>query len=262
MTEEVMIEEPQEIIEPVGEPEIVEDSIVEETPEEKVPKGVQKRIDEITRQKYEFQRELERERAERAALKLELERAQANKPAEELKTLQNGAPDPNKYPAGRYDPDYWEAIAEYKASAQLEQHKQTIAIQEKQRYIVAMEQKARDNHADYDVVVTDVMRHPVSQQQWFRDVLLDSDSPTEITYFLGKNQEELNKISQMSPTQAMRYIGRIEEKLESPPATPAKPVTAAPSPITPLGSARSSTASKDPEKMTMEEYAKWRKSNK
>ena len=258
MTDEVIIEQPEIINEVVDEPEIIE-----EPQEEKVPKGVQKRIDEITRQKYEVQRELERERAERAAIKLQLEQLQSNKPVEEPKTLDNGMPDPNKYAAGRYDPDYVEAVAEWKVEQRFQAQQRQVAAQQMQRYIIAKEQEARDNHADYDVAVSEVMQHPVTNQQWFRDILLDTENPTEVTYYLGKNQAELSKIAQMSPTQAMRYIGRIEAKLESTTAEPAKPVTAAPSPITPLGSARSSTvSSKDPEKMTMEEYAKWRASKK
>lgn len=260
MNEEVIIEEPEII----NEPEIVDEpEIIDEPQEEKVPKGVQKRIDEITRQKYEAQRDLERERAERAALKLQLEQLQSNKPIEQPKTLANGMPDPEQFAAGRYDPDYIEAVAEWKVEQKFQAQRQQAAAQQMQRYIIAKEQEARDNHADYDAVVSEVLSHPVTSQQWFREILLDTENPSEISYFLGKNQEELNKIYKMSPTQAMRYIGRIEAKLESPTAEPAKPVTAAPNPITPLGSARSSTVSnKDPEKMTMEEYAKWRASKK
>lgn len=259
MTEEVIIDE---ILEPAEMPE--EPAEPKEQEEERVPKGVQKRIDEITREKHEARRELERERAEAAALRLELERLSRQQPQEEVRTLDNGAPDPDKYAAGKYDPQYLEDLATYKVEQRFQAEQKQQLAQQKQRYIVAKEAEARNNLPDYDQTVNVVMTHPVAQQPWFGSIIADLDDPTGVGYYLGKNPEELGKIAQMSPTQAIRYIGRIEAKLEAPSVEPPKkPVSAAPEPIAPLGSARSSAVTqKDPEKMSMEEYAAWRKGQK
>ena len=79
--------------------------VEEEAEPERVPKGVQKRIDEITREKHEERRE--RQRAQERADRLEQElNSMRNGSAPKVQTLPNGSPDPNQYPAGRYDPDY------------------------------------------------------------------------------------------------------------------------------------------------------------
>lgn len=257
-----------EVIEPVEIAEVIEhDEVLVPEPkpeEEKVPKGAQRRIDQVTREKHEARRELERERAERAALAIELERLKSNQPAPEVKTLPNGAPDPNKYAAGRYDPDYLEAVTDYKVQQVIQQQHAQQSAGEKQRYIVSKENEARESYPDFDDAASAFLSHPLARVQEFRDILIDTENPAELSYYLGKNPDELEKISSMTASQATRYIGKLEARLEATPLEkPKKAATSAPAPITPLGSARSSTvATKDPAKMTMDEYAAYRKAQK
>jgi len=133
------------IAEPVE--EIVEDPVEEinepEPEPEKVPKGVQKRIDEITREKYEERRE--RQRAQERADRLEAELAAIRNGAQQQqqRQLPNGAPDPDQYPAGRYDPDYLEALTDFKVQARFEAQREQASLQQRKMAIQEAEAKAK-----------------------------------------------------------------------------------------------------------------------
>ena len=254
MTE--VIEEPI-----IDTPEEIQDEVIQEPEEEKVPKGVQKRIDKMAWEKGEAKREAERERARAIQLELELERFQRNQPREEPKVFPNGAPDPNKYAAGQYDPEYIAAKIDYTVSQRIQEQQATAVLQQKGQTVAQLEAQAKESYPDYEEAASVMLNHGLARVPQFREILLDADNPAKLTYYLGKNPDELEKISSMTPNQALRYIGKLEAKIsDTPSPAPAtKPVTSAPKPIAPLGSAKpSGIAEKDPEKMTMAEYAAWR----
>lgn len=75
-------------------------------------------------------------------------------------------------------------------------------------------------------------------------------------YYFGKFPDELVKLNKMSPIQAAKAIGALEPRL-----TPSKPKTAtsAPAPARQVSGAAAPSA--DPSKMSMEDYAAWRRKN-
>lgn len=241
---EEIVEEP---IEEVNEPE----------PEpEKVPKGVQKRIDEITREKYEERRE--RQRAQERADRLEAELAAIRNGVQQQqqRQLPNGAPDPDQYPAGRYDPDYLEALTDYKVQARFEAQREQATLQQRKAAIQEAEAKAREQYPDYDHASEEFLTHPLARVPAFTQLVLDADNPTEIAYYLGKNPVELDKISEMTPSQAARYIGRIEASLaEKTSDAVVKKASSAPKPISALSGAKNSSVITDlSQAKTMAEY--------
>jgi hypothetical protein len=125
-----------------------------------------------------------------------------------------------------------------------------------------MEAEVAKTHTDHAQATQELLQHPIVNVPQFRDILADADNPAELAYYLGKNPEELDVISNLTPTQAIRYMGKLEAKISNTTAEPAKAVTAAPKPIAPLGSAKSTGANKSPENMTQTEYVKWRESQK
>lgn len=82
------------------------------------------------------------------------------------------------------------------------------------------------------------------------EILMDSERGPEVAYHLATNRHELQRIQQMPPLARAREIGRIEAILSAPKP---KTVTNAPKPV-PVVSGGSSKVTKDPEKMTMEEW--------
>jgi len=230
--------------------------VEEEEPEpERVPKGVQKRIDEITREKHEERRE--RQRAQERADRLEQElNSIRNGSAPKVQTLPNGSPDPNQYPAGRYDPDYLEALTDFKVQQHFNTQRENSSIQERQQLLQQSESKAREVYPDYDQVSSEFLSHPIVKIPAFTSIVLESDSPADLAYFLGKNPDELDKISNMTALQASRYIGRIEAALTSKISDVAvKKASSAPKPISALSGAKNSGVITDiNQAKTMAEY--------
>lgn len=259
MSEEIIEDVIEEPIEEVSsdEPEVVEE--VEEKEPEKVPKGVQKRIDEITREKYEERRE--RQAAQERADRLERELAALRQAAEAPKQARKpeGAPNPDDYDAGRYDPEYLEALTDYKVKQLFDNQQKQLKIAEQQRNVITLQEEARKAHDDYDQAEQSFLSHPLVRVDVFKELLLEADNPAELAYYLGKNQEELDKIGEMSKEKAARYMGRLEEKISL--VQSKKAVTNAPKPISPLSGAKGATTHKDPNDMTMDEFVAWSKAN-
>lgn len=219
--------------------------------------GVQQRIDELTRQRHEAEREAAywRQRAEPPA------------PAPAVATK----PTPDKF--NDYA-DYVEALTEWKAEQkvtealskrdqqQAEQAQQT-AQQAKAQTFAERQQATRAAITDYDEVMSAAADVRIAPH--VHEVLLESEQGPAIAYHLAKNPDEAERLSAMSPLAAARELGRLEASLakSAPPqgAAPApKPVSKAPAPIKPLGAGATSTNT-DPAKMPMDEYVKWRKAN-
>lgn len=239
--------------------EIVEDIIdevplideVEETEEqaepERVPKGVQKRIDEITREKYEERRERQRaqERADRFEAELQSIRNGTNQ-QQQPRALANGAPDPDEFAAGRYDPDYLEALTDFKVQQRFDAQREQVSIQERRASLQQAESKARETYSDYDMASEEFLTHPLAKVSAFTNLVLESDNPTDLAYYLGKNPVELDKISDMTASQAARYIGRIEALLtEQTTDAVVKKASSAPKPISALSGAKNSSVITD-----------------
>jgi len=220
----------------------------EEQPEpERVPKGVQKRIDEITREKYEERRERQRanERADRFEAELQSIR-NGTQQQQQPRALANGAPDPDQFAAGRYDPDYLEALTDFKVQQRFDAQREQSNIQERRASLQQAESKARETYSDYDMASEEFLTHPLAKVSAFTNLVLESDNPTDLAYYLGKNPVELDKISDMTASQAARYIGRIEALLtEQTTDAVVKKASSAPKPISALSGAKNSSVITD-----------------
>lgn len=245
-------------------PEQPDDTAAE--PEPKKAKGVQKRIDELTRQR-------EDERRLREAAEARLDRALSvleKGTVKEAKSVVDEAPqkpvkDPNNpeaYDADleRYVTEQASYIAEKKVKEKLAEDEKTrtdanVAEQIKQareRYQKGVE-KAKGKYSDFQEKAEspDIMVSPVMAQGIF-----SSDDGPEIAYYLGNNPAEAERISKLQPQLQLVELGKISAKLETPAENP-KPVSAAPSPGKPIKA--SSETKLTPEEEPMETYAARRK---
>jgi len=219
----------------------------EQSREHVVPKGVQRRIDRLTREKYQAQAEarLIRERLEA----LEKHSQQAAKP-QELKPEQFSS----------YE-DYLAEVAARRAESvadkrfaereQAQKQEQEARQQDSLRKAWAERiEKARDNYLDFDDVAgSDVPVSPAMEM-----AIMHSDKGADLVYYLGKNPEIAERLATLPPYAAAVEIGRLEAQITAPKP---KRVSAAPAPINPVGS--SATVDKDPGKMTDAEYSEWRR---
>lgn len=210
-------------------------------------KGVQERIDELTRQRHEKERALETARQE-----AEYWKSQVVQKPQEQPQVQTGRPQVEQFTS--YE-DYLEALSDYKVNEKLAvvQQEQTAA-QQRQRLL----EQQRIVHEKGDSIADDfveVVYNPellISQE--VAELAFDSEKGAEILYYLGKNPSESERISRLSPVAAAREIGRLEASLSMP--SP-KLTTSAPPPIKSI-SGGGEPPQKDQEKMTPDEWRDWR----
>lgn len=133
---------------------------------------------------------------------------QARKPVSDAK----GAPSPEDYSTTE---EYFDARADWIAETKFEQKMRARDKAESERRL-SEESGKRVNafvakHPDYTDAVESISHVQVHQS--VLDALKGSDMGAEITYYLAKNQNELDKIVSMTPHAAIMALGRIESKL-------------------------------------------------
>jgi len=234
------------------EQETAEEPEKEAKPEKELPKGVQKRINEMTRK----QREAER-RAEAAEAELARIRSQKVEKTEETEAAEKkipAKPEPKVDDYSDYD-QYMKALARWEAEQMAEQMadkkiKEFKAEQEHQRMA---EEAARQ-----DVVVEEKMNVGREKYEDFDEVALSADVPyndatelavlslpnsADVAYYLGQHLDEAQRITKLKPIDAVLEIGQISERLKtadtkgkgSPQSPEKKRLTKAPAPINALG---------------------------
>jgi len=112
----------------------------------------------------------------------------------------------------------------------------------------------KTDHPDFEDVVygeETLFTNPVLGQ-----ALLEAEDGPAIAYYLAQNQDEHDRISALRPAMVVFEVGKIAARLAAPPAPTPKPRQ---DPIVPL-KARNPAGPKDPNDMSMEEYAAYRKS--
>lgn len=258
MTEEVVIEE---VVAPVVAETTAEEKAVEvaaQTPEQEaaakeekakaeLQKGVQRRIDKITKARYE---------AEARAKMLE-ERVAAMEARQAPKDA--GMPTIEQF--DNFDA-YVSAKAAYIAKQQIEstlterERRQSAEREatERRKTVESWNkrvEKATAEMPDFEEVISS---SEVPMTEPMQQAIMESDAGPKLAYYLANNPDEAREIARMSPIGAIRTLGRIEERLSKP--VEKKP-TNTPAPLTPLGS--SAKVSKDPAEMSQKEFEAWRK---
>lgn len=202
-------------------------------PEEKpaIPKGVQKRIDRLTREKHQMREELEA-----------LRRAQQSANGGESERISRDQFDT--------EDEYLDAVIELR---QARREAQTSAAKWEEKRATVLEM-AEDSGVDLDSFA----KLPVSKLM--ADAIVDSEVSVQLLAYMTENPAEVKRIYGLSEARQAVELGKIEALLDgSAPKRTAK--TAAPAPIKPVSGSGISSGGyrKD---MSMTEYARWRKANK
>lgn len=205
---------------------------------------------------------------ENAYLKGQLEEARKGKeivvPQTQTTTVpktNGGEPDLANY--STYE-EWLEAEVDYKLDQKLksnkekeDQEKQKVAMNERERKFQVRAAKAVEKYPDYDEIVSQ-SQVPLSSE--IVCAIKESELGPDVAYYLAKNPDEVERISQMgSSISAIREIGKIEAKLSLVPPVhmKTKQVTQAPEPIKPVEGLVQPTK-KEYGEMSMEEYVKQR----
>lgn len=215
------------------------------------PRGVQKRLDELTREKHEARREAEHWRE----MAMRQQPQQPAQPAPQAKQESSDEPviEDFDFDMAAYTKAYikWEKAQDQKA-AQQQKAEQEKADRQKKFQDSAL--KFSESAPDFAELVFHNPNLPITEVMV--DVMTEADNPAEVAYYLAKNPEEAARIAAMSPAGVGRAIGRIESSLSAPESTRQpvqKTVTQAPPPPTTLSGAKA--PSKKLEEMSMAEYA-------
>lgn len=154
--------------------------------------------------------------------------------------------------------DYLEARARWAAreehskmrsvdrSAQLEQERVTTIGASLFESFAA----AREKYEDFEEVTSNPDL-PITEAM--TEALAESEAAGEIAYYLGQHPQEAARIARLSPMAAAREIGRIEQTLG---AVSSRRKTSAPRP--PASVVAGGNAPVEPDKMSMDEWARWR----
>lgn len=228
----------------------------EDTEEPKQPKGVQKRINELTRARYEA--EQARNEAERRAYEMAMMIANgAVKPAAHPSAPQSQA-EPSLGDFESFDA-YAAALVDHRVKAALQQQQQAVrqsqeaetAKQAKDAFVLRMQTFAAQEAPDFERVA---FSNPHMTDAMAQAIMASEDGP-RIAYMLGKNPAESARLAALPPILQAREIGKIEANLNR---TATQKTSGAPPPVKPVGSA--SGGNVDPSKMSTEEWIKWRTS--
>lgn len=238
------------------------------TSQEGEQKGKPKKplIEELVRTRHErneARTEAEQLRDELETLRQQMQAAQAQPAAKEL----DPRPQRTQFVS---DEDYQEALTDWKVDQKLAERQQ----EEQQARINASQQQMADNWqrrldlakkdlTDFDDVVG---KSEIDLPNHLYVAVVESDLGPQLAYYLAQNPDEARLLRGMSPTAALRMLGRLEDRLAPEKAEPKKeekPKAAepekskAPPPIDPLRDA-STPVEKTTDKMTYAEYKAYR----
>lgn len=257
---------------PAAEPEkpeaVSKTADVSETPGEgepiqkpaKADGGFQRRIDKLTKDKYELARQ-----------------------NEELKRQLQAHSEPSPAPASPANPEaepqeadfqdyasYLKAVGRWEARQALREEREQAEAAKVQAELNARLKSTREKHPDFDEALEAVSDYQVPSSALV--AIQDSEVAGEIMYHLATNVEDLEKLQGMNPVQQVKFIARLEAKLQDPPATeeksaaPAHPkpkaaVSNAPNPLKPTPGASSERSTFDPHKAASDDprWAEYRR---
>ena len=202
-----------------------------------LPNGVKKRIDKVTRQKYEAVAEANRYKAELEQLKAQLAPKQEAPDISQFDTLD----------------DYVEAVAEYKYQnnmlSEQEKNVERAIEQRVAREWTAKVEKVRSVAPDFDAVFNNVAS--IEFAPMALEAVAQHPKGAEIAYMLGKNVSEAYRIAALPPSQQLMAIGEIAAKTNVPKP---KAVSSAPAPVKPVQGGSSNSAPPT----DIDEWMKWR----
>jgi hypothetical protein len=214
--------------EPAKDGEASQEETGDDAPAKPRKAGVEKRIDELTRLRRDAERQAEywKKRAEEAE----------TQPTDDL--------------------EYEDQIAEKVRRANRKEQAETAEAQARHAadaLFQARAEDARERYPDFDQVA---LNPSIPITPGMAEVIKDSDYGADLAYHLGKNPSEASRIAGLPVHRQAAELGRLEAKLSAPKPTPKTP----PAPVKPVTGVNAG-GTKDPAKMTMSEYIKWRESN-
>lgn len=221
-----------------------------ETPPETPPAKpwVNRRIDDLTRQRYDAQRRAEAAEQEAARLRDELQRRGARPP----QTRQEQPPAEPPAPA---DPVDQRAVDQ--------RAQELLRVREFNNKCNEVYRSGKSDFADYDQVLENFNQLGGLQPHVIEAVLeADEANAHKILYDLGKDPDAAYELlNETNPFRLTKRVLNLSQKYQAPP----KPAPISKAPPPPAGGVRSGAPAipeADPDKMTTAQWMEWRRKNK
>lgn len=201
-------------------------------------KGVGKRINELTREKYEERRAREAAEQRLALLEAQLNEKQVQQQPEEDKTLEDFNFDLHAFL------EYREKRVESKAKETfLHLQRQQEESQLVQRRQAELQSRIEAAEQESPGIWEKAISAPINYSDAMLEVVTATENGIRVAAWLADNLETADKISRMNPYQAAAALGRIEAEISAPKVSAPvqnKPVTKAPAPVKTVSSASKS----------------------
>lgn len=249
-----------ETIEPV---EAVEQQPTEESttsedvnPDEKPQRRsrAQERIDALTREKYERDREIAFLQEQMNALQQQVQPSE--EPEDDMPRLSEFGYDEEQYHNAlrQWNKGKIDSFQEKQQKVAEQQRQQAYEMQQ-QAILKEKVEKATKKYPDFVDKVFDPSLPSLREMNPVAfDAVLQSDSGEDVAYYLANNPQELYRFASMNPMQTVREITMMEMKLK---AAPPQQVRTPPKPPSTVSQGASEAVS-DPNQMSMDDWMKWR----
>ena len=231
-------------------------------------KKVVKRIGDLTKKWRTAERERDFEKEKRLEVEAKLKELSSKVQVDEDKPQKEDFDD---------EDDYLEALTDWKIETRLKASQESVVKEiadkdEKQAVSKTYDglddamDKGKEKYEDFNELILDedlVISTELTQ------ILLDTEIPEDIMYYLASNPDESARISDLDPVRIAKEVGKLEVRLTKeekqakeeeeevkPKPSTRKKQSAAPEPITPVKT--TGATEKDPNKMSPREYKAWR----
>lgn len=140
------------------------------------------------------------------------------------------------------------------ALAKQQQTQRQAVFNERQQSLAQKVEAGRQKYVDFDSVV---FNQSVPFSDAMTEAIIDAGNSADIAYHLGSNPQEAARIASLSPMQQIMEVAKLDVTIQG----KQKKQTKAPPPSEPVQGG-DTMVSRDPDKMSIEEWRKWRKSGK
>ena len=142
-------------------------------------------------------------------------------------------PKPDDYVGGVFNPDYIEALTDYKTAIAIDKREFEKTEQQKIEAVKAKEAAFVQKNPGYQDALDTVTSSSLIDSQLIYEAISEDDNAPALVFYLGTNPSELERISRLSQAKKVMALGAISDALNSSETTK-KPRPPQARPITPL----------------------------
>lgn len=217
----------------------------------------EERINALTREKYEAQKQAE-------ALQSQLQQIQEQ--IYQRQAVENVGQDMPTLAQFDYNEEAYQQAIQQWSQKQVQTYQQTLEQQRQQaeQYKQAqaeqqkLQQAVAEGQAKYPDFMTKVFDPNLpslrDMNPYAFQAVMESEAGVDVAYYLANNPQEVYAFASMNPVQAIKHVARLEAQFAE------KPKAKAPLSKPPTKVSGSAEAVKDPANMTTEEFMQWRES--